>query len=99
MWQLSGFSPKCPTSMTIFCYKNVMMQNVSNFVSIIYMNFIQNYIIYGNTCKHDHKKWQYKNSHIDLKYHITGNTIFSIVTHHFYCISQMKISKLIQEVH
>ena len=70
----------------MFHYKNVTMQNVPNFVSIIDMNLIENYIIHGNTCKCNHKKWHYKNSHIDIKYHMTPNTSFSIVEHNFYCM-------------
>ena len=49
-----------------------------NFVSIIGMGFIQISVIHDNICKLIYKKCLKKSYHIDMKYHMTLNTIFSV---------------------
>ena len=43
------------------------------------MDFIHFFIIHDNCCKLIHTTWHYKSFHGDIEYHMTLNTIFSVV--------------------
>ena len=78
---VSEISSKFQSFMTILNYMNVR----TNFVSIIdiWMNYKVSWD--DNTCKLFHKKCQYKSYHNDIKYHMTLNTIFSVVSNSHKC--------------
>ena len=65
--------------MTIFHYKNVRMLTTPNSVAIIGMDFIQISIVHDRNCELIHKKCHEESYHIDIKYHMTLNTICSVV--------------------
>ena len=54
------------------------MQDISNFISIMGMDFVQiSFDIHNNTCKLIHKECHQKNYHIDIMYHMMLGIILS----------------------